>query len=180
MYHVHRISCFGLNTEDSPWVLPEVIPEDARKYVHLQVFKNFAVNFNEQARWTRSEYWLLKLSMLVYPVYWYFLDRMKKKKYSRLLSKVQQAKDYNLLNNYNYEDRSMITIKFSKSKDYTNGYLDFFAYDRADARYFNLSSPFILHLSGQGNFLRPFVLQEDDLFFRLMYFVISRGFEGFQ
>ncbi len=27
MYHVHRISCYGTNTEESPWVLPLAVPE---------------------------------------------------------------------------------------------------------------------------------------------------------
>ncbi len=26
MYHVHRISCFGSNSENSPWVLPTIVP----------------------------------------------------------------------------------------------------------------------------------------------------------
>ena len=42
MYHVHRISCFGNNNDDSPWILPETVPEDIKKYVHCQVFRNFA------------------------------------------------------------------------------------------------------------------------------------------
>jgi hypothetical protein len=41
-----------------------------------------------------------------------------------------------------------VTIKFSKNNDCTNCYLDFFVYDRADTKYFTLSSPFILYLSG--------------------------------
>jgi hypothetical protein len=61
---------------------------------------------------------------------------------------LEHAKDYNLINNYDYEDRSIVTIKFSKNKDYTNCYFDFFVYERADTKYFTLSSPFILYLSG--------------------------------
>lgn len=80
-----------------------------------------------------------------------------------------------MLNNYDYEDRSIITIKFSKNKDYTNCYLDFFVYERADTRYFNLLSPFLIYLSGEGNFLRPYYLEEDDVFFRMMFFVVSRN-----
>lgn len=26
MYHAHRISCFGSNSENSPWVLPVTVP----------------------------------------------------------------------------------------------------------------------------------------------------------
>ena len=56
------------------------------------------------------------------------MDRIKKRKYKNLLTKFEHAKDYNLLNNYGYEDKSILTIKFSKTKDYTNCYLDFFVY----------------------------------------------------
>lgn len=86
------------------------------------------------------------------------MDKVKHRKFNRLLTKLEHAKDYNLLNNYDYEDRSIITVKFSKNKDYTNCYLDFFVYERADYRYFTLSSPFLIYLSGEGSFLRPYYL----------------------
>jgi hypothetical protein len=106
------------------------------------------------------------------------MDLVKKRKYGKLLTKFEHAKDYNLLNNYDYEDRSILTIKFSKTKDYTNCYLDFFVYERAETRYFTLSSPFIKYFSGEGSFLRPFYLQEDDIFYRMMFFVVNRNFES--
>lgn len=46
MYHVHRISCFGTNSEESPWVLPLTVPDEVQRYVHQKVFKTFAENFN--------------------------------------------------------------------------------------------------------------------------------------
>jgi len=88
---------------------------------------------------------------------------------------LQSAKDYNLINNYDYEDKSIVTIKFSKNKDYTNCYLDFFLYQKADIKYFKLSTPFLIYLSGEGNFLRPFYLEEDDIFFRALFFAINRN-----
>jgi len=87
MYHVHRISCFGNNSEVSPWILPLLVPAEVEKYVHLQVYKNFAVNFNEEARWRGSDFWLSRLTLLVYPVYWWWLDRVKKKKFRLLRAK---------------------------------------------------------------------------------------------
>jgi hypothetical protein len=155
-------------------VLPSTAPAEVRRYVLPQVYCSFAENFNAAARWNRSEYWLALLSSLVYPVYWYYLDRVKKRKYKKLHILLENAIDYNLINNYDYEDRSIVTIKFSKNKDYTNCYLDFFVYERADLKYFTLSSPYILYLSGEGNFLRPFYLEEGDIFFRLMFFVVNR------
>ena len=117
---------------------------------------------------------MTKLSSTVYPIYWFYLDKIKKKKYKKLNGLLQNSIDYNLINNYDYEDRSIVTIKFSKNKDYTNCYLDFFVYERADLKYFSLVSPFILYLSGEGNFLRPFYLEEGDVFLRLMFFVVNR------
>ena len=88
MYHVHRISCFGSNTEEEPWMLPVSAPEEVRKYVHPQVFRSFAESFNQAARWCKSEYWLTKASMLLYPFYWYYLDHVKKRKFNLLLVKL--------------------------------------------------------------------------------------------
>lgn len=48
-------------------------------------------------------------------------------------------------------------------------------YERADTKYFTLSSPFLIHLSGEGNFLRPFYLEQEDLFFKMMFFVVNRN-----
>ena len=87
MYHVHRISCFGTNSEESPWVLPLTVPDEVQRYVHQKVFKTFAQNFNEEARWTKCEYYLAKLSCLLYPLYWYYLDKVKHRKFQKLLSK---------------------------------------------------------------------------------------------
>lgn len=53
MYHAHRISCFGSNSESSPWVLPSTAPAEVRQYVLPQVYCNFAENFNAAARWSR-------------------------------------------------------------------------------------------------------------------------------
>lgn len=53
---------------------------------------------------------------------------MKKRKYKKLWMLLENAIDFNLINNFDYEDRSIVTIKFSKNKDYTNCYLDFFVY----------------------------------------------------
>ena len=155
-------------------MLPSRVPEEVRKYVLTQVFASFAESFSRAAKWGWCETFLCKLLKGIYPLHWYYLDRVKKNKYKKLLGMLESAKDYNLINSYDYEDRSMLTIKFSKNKDYTNCYLDFFLYERADPRYFRLTSPFLIYLSGQGNFIRPFYLEEGDIFYRLLFFVINR------
>ena len=71
---------------------------------------------------------------------------------------LEESKEFNLINNYDFEDKNMITIKISKNTDYTICHLDFMVYDYKDLKYFNLSSPFVISLSGEGTFLRPFYL----------------------
>jgi hypothetical protein len=53
--------------------------------------------------------------------------------------------------------------------------LDFFLYEKADLKYFNLTNPFIIYLSGEGNFIRPFYLEEQDVFLNAMFFIINRN-----
>ena len=79
-----------------------MVPEDVKKYVHCQVFRNFAENFNQEAKWTKTEYWITKISLAIYPLYWYYLDLVKKRKFKALLLKLEHAKDYNLLKNHGY------------------------------------------------------------------------------
>ena len=71
----------------------------------------------------------------------------------------------------------MVTIKISKNTDYTICYLDFLVYERADIKYFQLSSPFIISLSGEGSFLRPFYLEDKDIFFNCLFYILNRSIE---
>ena len=41
-----------------------------------------------------------------------------------------------------------LKIKISKNKDYTIVYLDIFNYLKADLKYFTLTCPYIIYLSG--------------------------------
>ena len=68
----------------------------------------------------------------------------------------------------------MITIKISKNTDYTICHLDFMVYDYKDLKYFNLSSPFVISLSGEGTFLRPFYLEDRDVFFNCLFYIVNR------
>jgi hypothetical protein len=69
----------------------------------------------------------------------------------------------------------MVTIKISKNADYTICYFDFMVYDRADSKYFNLSSPYIITISGEGNFLRPFYLEDRDVFFNTLFYIVNKA-----
>lgn len=53
MYHIHRITVAGSNTDLCPWVLPLAPPDIIKKYVLYQAFEGFAKKFNKIAKWTK-------------------------------------------------------------------------------------------------------------------------------
>ena len=89
---------------------------------------DFTERFNKIARWEQKERILLKVLGLFYPFYWFYYDYCKKKKYNKLVSLLEESKEFNLVNNYDFEDQNMVTIKISKNTDYTICYLDFLLY----------------------------------------------------
>ncbi len=74
-----------------------------------------------------------------------------------------------------FEEMDIIQIKISKSADYTLLYLDIFNYKNSDLKYFFLSCPYIVLLSGEGNYVRPYYLCESDPFLSTLHFAINRG-----
>jgi len=70
-----------------------------------------------------------------------------------------------------------IKLKISKSADYTLLYLDIFNYKNSDLKYFFLGCPFIMMLSGDGSYLRPYYLCESDPFLSCLYFAINKSSE---
>lgn len=119
---------------------------------------------------------MLYLSFIVYPLYWYLLILFKKQKYRRVVKFVETTK-LNFINKDVGESRSLIKIKVSKNTDYTICYLDVFSYHRADLKYFMLSCPYLVYLSGEGNFIRPFYLCQTDPFLNVLYFIVNRNIE---
>ncbi len=81
---------------------------------------------------------------------------------------------HNILDTYHFIDMEMIRVKLTKSKDYTLAYLDFFVYDQSDTQYFTLHSPFPIYLAGEGNFIRPYYLAEDDYFLQILFYLVNR------
>lgn len=176
MYHVHRISVFGTNTYDNPWVLSENPPHELHKLVVSSQYEQFARNLNLLMQWKCSERYILYFSFIVYPLYWYLLIFFKKQKYKRVVKFVSTTK-INFINKELHEDRTLIKIKVSKNTDYTICYLDIFRYNKADLKYFMLSCPYIVYLSGEGSFLRPFYLCQTDPFLNVLYFIVNRNIE---
>lgn len=73
------------------------------------------------------------------------------------------------------EEQYQIKIKITKSADYTVLYLDVFNYKKSDFKYIFLSCPFITFLSGEGNYLRPFYVNQCDQFLVSLFFTINQN-----
>ncbi len=74
------------------------------------------------------EIFIVKLLYTIYPLHWFYYDLVKKRKYRKLCNLLHEFREYNLINNFEFEDKDLITLKFSKNKDYTSCYIDFFFY----------------------------------------------------
>jgi len=68
-----------------------------------------------------------------------------------------------------------VQIKFSKSNDYTQCYFDIFDYKSSNFKYFFLKIPYFIQLSGDGSFLKPLHINEDDVFCKCLYFSVNRN-----
>lgn len=112
--------------------------------------------------------------MFVYfPIYWVLLRYFKKRKYRRVENFVNCV-DIKFFSHIN-DEANTIRVKISKSADYTLLYLDIFNYKNSDLKYFFLMCPYILLLSGEGNYIRPFYLCESDPFLSCLYFAINKS-----
>jgi hypothetical protein len=96
MYHIHRITLFGSNNAQCPWALPEFPPEQIKKYILRQGFIDFSVKFNKIAKWTKLQKLITNITLLLYPLHWYYYDKIKKQKYKKLLQLLEESKEFNL------------------------------------------------------------------------------------
>lgn len=73
------------------------------------------------------------------------------------------------------EGKHVLKAKLSKSTDYTLCYIDIFNYYKADLKYFKLESPYLVHLSGEGSFIRSYYLCDADPFLNALFMIINRN-----
>ena len=71
--------------------------------------------------------------------------------------------------------RKVPKAKISKSSDYTLCYVDIFDYYQANLKYFKLDAPFLVHVSGEGNFIKPYYLCESDPFLNSLFMTVNRN-----
>ncbi|CAD8201851.1 unnamed protein product [Paramecium pentaurelia] len=173
MYHAHRIPVIGNNTFLNPWFLHSEPPVEIDKAVNKEEYEKFAKNFNEIAAWSKTKYIILNfLAILYYPLYWGWQTKIKKDKYkqlSALLNKNEIPKFWK-----QSSDQTYGRFKMTKSADYTLLYIDIFNYKNCDLKYIYLTCPFIIYLSGEGNYLRPFYLCESDQFLVSLFFAVNQ------
>ncbi|CAD8126881.1 unnamed protein product [Paramecium sonneborni] len=173
MYHAHRIPVIGNNTFLNPWFLHSEPPVEIDKAVNKDEYEQFAKNFNSIAAWSKTKYIILNiLAILYYPLYWGWQTKIKKDKYkllAALLNKNQIPKFWKQASDQTYG-----RFKMTKSADYTLLYIDIFNYKNCDLKYIYLTCPFIIYLSGEGNYLRPFYLCESDQFLVSLFFAVNQ------
>ncbi|CAD8211590.1 unnamed protein product [Paramecium pentaurelia] len=179
MYHAHRIPVIGNNTFLNPWFLHSEPPVEIDKAVNKEEYEKFAKNFNELASWSKTNYIILNiLAILYYPLYWGWQTKIKKNKYkllSALLNKNEIPKFWK-----QSSDQTYGRFKMTKSADYTLLYIDIFNYKNCDLKYIYLTCPFIIYLSGEGNYLRPFYLCESDQFLVSLFFAVNQTTNSIQ
>ncbi|CAD8125475.1 unnamed protein product [Paramecium sonneborni] len=179
MYHAHRIPVIGNNTFLNPWFLHSEPPVEIDKAVNKEEYEKFAKNFNEIAAWSKTKYIILNfLAILYYPLYWGWQTKIKKDKYkllAALLNKNEIPKFWK-----QSSDQTYGRFKMTKSADYTLLYIDIFNYKNCDLKYIYLTCPFIIYLSGEGNYLRPFYLCESDQFLVSLFFAVNQTTNSIQ
>lgn len=140
----------------------------------IEEWNKFTQRLNKLAEWKKWEFFvLLFLGIFYYPLYWVMIRHFKKKKFEGIKYFVHNS-DIKLWKFLNAEEQVSIKLKLSKSADYTLLYLDIFNYKTYDLKYLFLTCPYIILLSGEGNYIRPFYLCESDPFISCLYFAINK------
>jgi hypothetical protein len=92
LYHFHRIYVYGTNRYDNRWYLSSEPPEEIEYLVDTALYKKFVSHFNKIARWNKFQSVMLRiLSVLYFPLYWFLLEKARKKKYKRLMELISMS-----------------------------------------------------------------------------------------
>ncbi|XP_056163736.1 uncharacterized protein LOC115684582 isoform X2 [Syzygium oleosum] len=170
--HVHRMYFMGANTFSEPWHLPHSPPEEIIEIVFEDAFNRFVDEINSLAAyqwWEGSVYRIL--SLLAYPLSWSWLQRCRKNKLQQLREFVRSEYDHACLRSC--RSRALYEgIKVAATSDLMLGYLDFFLggdEKRADLPpSLNQRFPMSLIFGGDGSYMAPFCLHNDNILTSLM------------
>lgn len=178
LYHVHRIYVYGTNRYDNRWYINPEPQQEIEYLVSYDKYKRFVEIFNKHAKWGRCLGIILRIiSIMYYPLYWFLLQKIRKKKCGNLRSLVKMP-EYFFWRIRDLDDMAQIKIKMSISDDMTLCFLDIFNYKSSSLKYFTLSCPFTIMLAGEGNFFKPYSLNLTDPFLKCLYFAINKNKEN--
>jgi len=146
---------FGSNSAYNSWFLNPEVPAEIEYLVIKDKYSKFAHKFNAVAKWSlRDQLVIIVMVFLYYPIYWYLTSRMMKKKWKKVALFIEQY-DFSKIVKFSSSD---FKIKLSKSVDYTLCFLDILNYQQSNLKLFYLEMPYIIYLSGNGSFLKPFYI----------------------
>ncbi|KAJ9688259.1 hypothetical protein PVL29_014125 [Vitis rotundifolia] len=170
--HVHRMYFNGPNTFSEPWHLPHFPPEQVIEIVYEDAFTRFVNEINGLAAyqwWEGSVYRIL--CILAYPLSWSWLQRQRKKKLQRLREFVRSEYDHACLRSC--RSRALYEgLKVAATSDLMLAYVDFFL--GGDEKRTDLPPrlhqrfPLSLVFGGDGSYLAPFSLHNDNILTSLM------------
>ncbi|OMP05522.1 hypothetical protein CCACVL1_01872 [Corchorus capsularis] len=170
--HVHRMYFMGPNTFNEPWHLPRYPPEQVTEIVYEDAFQSFVDEINSLAAyqwWEGSIYSIL--SILAYPLAWYWLQQRRKNKLQQLREFVRSEYNHSCLRSC--RSRALYEgLKVAATTDLMLAYVDFFL--GGDEKRNDLPPrlhqrfPMSLVFGGDGSYMAPFSLQNDNILTSLM------------
>ncbi|KAL4496239.1 hypothetical protein ABPG72_012976 [Tetrahymena utriculariae] len=175
LFHTHRIYVLGTNSLNNYWKLTKFPPPEVEYIINREQYRKFAERFNHTVKWRMiDKIFLVITSFLYYPLYWSYLTKVRKGVYKKT-RKFFQQNELKIINMNISGQFDKVQIKFSKSIDYTLCYFDIFDYKKSNFKYFFLNIPYFICLSGDGSFIKPLNINENDVFCKCLYFSINRN-----
>ncbi|KAH9799818.1 Ephrin type-B receptor [Citrus sinensis] len=170
--HVHRMYFMGPNTFSQPWHLPHTPPEQIKEIVYEGAFNSFVDEINAIATyhwWEGAIYSIL--AILAYPLAWSWQQWRRRMKLQRLREYVRSEYDHACLRSC--RSRALYEgLKVAATPDLMLAYLDFFL--GGDEKRTDLPPclhhrfPMSLIFGGDGSYMAPFSLQNDNILTSLM------------
>ncbi|XP_073122629.1 uncharacterized protein [Henckelia pumila] len=170
--HVHRLYFSGPNTFSEPWHLPHTPPEQVKGIVYEGAFITFVDEMNALAAyqwWEGSIHNIL--CILAYPLAWSWQQWRRRMKLQRLREFVRSEYDHACLRSC--RSRALYEgLKVAATPDLLLAYIDFFL--GGDERRSDLPPslqqryPMSLLFGGDGSYMTPFSLQNDNIISNLM------------
>ncbi|XP_051137270.1 uncharacterized protein LOC127255657 isoform X2 [Andrographis paniculata] len=170
--HVHRMYFVGPNTFSEPWHLPHTPPEQVKEIVYEGAFNTFVDEINALAAyqwWEGSVHSIL--CILAYPFAWSWQQWRRRLKLQKIREFVRSEYDHACLRSC--RSRALYEgLKVAATPDLMLAYVDFFL--GGDEKRNDLPPrlhqrfPMTLLFGGDGSYLTPFSLHNDNIITSLM------------